>query len=61
MFPPLCFVDVSTGIVPDESKSIMQNNLTDEEYSIISDKTSSDIKFKFSLIEMFQNLKIANN
>lgn len=61
MFPPLCFVDVSTGIVPDESKSIMQNNLTDEEYSIISDKTSADIKFKFSIIEMFQNLKIANN
>lgn len=60
MFPPLCFVDVSSGIVPDESKSIMQDNLTDEEYSIISDKTSSDIKFKFSLIEMFQNLKIAN-
>lgn len=60
MFPPLCFVDVSSGIVPDESKSIMQDNLTDEEYNIISDKTSSDIKFKFSLIEMFQNLKVAN-
>lgn len=60
MFPPLCFVDVTSGVVPDESKVVLQDTLTDEEYSIISNQTSSDIKLKFSLIEMFQNLKMAN-
>ena len=60
MFPPLCFVDVTSGIVPDESKSQMQNSLSDEEYDIISNDSKSDIKFKFSLIEFFQNLKIAH-
>jgi len=60
MFPPLCFVDVTSGVVPNESKVIMQDSLTEEEYSIISDQTSPDIQFKFSLIEMFQNLKMAN-
>lgn len=60
MFPPLCFVDVTSGIVPDESKSMMQNNLTTEEYNIISSEKSPDIQVKFSLIEMFQNLKMAN-
>lgn len=60
MFPPLCFVDVSSGIVPDESKEIIQNSLTNEEYNIISNQNSPDIKFKFSLIEMVQNLKMAN-
>lgn len=59
MFPPLCFVDVTSGVVPDESKEVMQNNLNDEEYSIISDKESKDIKFKFSLIEFFQNINLA--
>ena len=59
MFPPLCFVDVTTGVVPEESKTIIKDNLSDEEYSIVSDKSSPDIKFKFSLIEMFQNFKIA--
>ena len=59
MFPPLCFVDVTSGIVPDESKLIMQDNLTDEEYSIISKSDSPDIKFKFSLIEMFNSIKLA--
>lgn len=30
MFPPLCFVDVSSGIVPDSSKKILENNLDSE-------------------------------
>jgi stage II sporulation protein R len=60
MFPPLCFVDVSSGIVPDESKETIQNNLNnEEEYSIISDDKSPDIKFKFSLIEFFKGINFA--
>lgn len=59
MFPPLCFVDISSGIVPDESKKIMKDNLNAEEYSLISDNESKDIKFKFSLIEFFQNINLA--
>lgn len=61
MFPPLCFVDVTSGVVPDESKEIMQENLDDEEYTLISDDKSSDIKFKFSLIEFFKGFTLANN
>ena len=60
MFPPLCFVDVTSGIVPDESKQIIKNNLnSEEEYSIISDSKSPDIRFKFSLIEFFKGINFA--
>ena len=52
MFPPLCFVDVSSGIVPDESKAILQENLTDEEYKIISNQSNPDMNFKFGLLEI---------
>lgn len=55
MFPPLCFVDVSSGIVPDESKEILDENLTDEEFSIVSDTSNKNIKFKFKLLEFFNN------
>ena len=55
MFPSLCFVDVSSGIVPEESKEELQNVLSNEEYSIISDNSNSEIKFKFKLIEFFTN------
>lgn len=58
MFPPLCFVDVSSGIVPEESKDIMKKDLSEEEFSLISDKEDSQISFKFKLIEMLENVKI---
>lgn len=55
MFPPLCFVDVSSGIVPEESKELLNENLTDEEFSIVSDTSNKNIKFKFKLLEFFNN------
>lgn len=58
MFPPLCFVNVSSGVVPEESKELLKEEMSDEEYSIISDQTSSEIKFKFKIIELLQNTNI---
>lgn len=55
MFPSLCFVDVSSGIVPDYSKKELQDSLSEEEYSIISNNSDNEIKFKFKLIEFFAN------
>jgi len=60
MFPPLCFVDVSSGIVPDTSKQEMKENLNDEEYDLISKTDNSEISFKFKLIEFFQNLRLGS-
>lgn len=60
MFPPLCFVDVSTGIVPESSKKEMKENLNDEEYELISKTDSSEVKFKFKLIEIFQNMRLSS-
>ena len=55
MFPPLCFVDVSSGVVPDESKELLKENLSEEEFTLISDNSSSEINFKFKLLEIFSN------
>lgn len=62
MFPPLCFVDVTSGIVPQESKEIIKENLSDEEYQLVSEN-SNNISFKFKIVEMFQNIgiKLAQN
>ena len=64
MFPPLCFVDVSSGVVPDSSKEILKENLNNEEYTLITDSSNnSQITFKFKIVELFENikLKLANN
>lgn len=58
MFPPLCFVDVTSGVVPDESKQEMKDSMPEEEYSLISKTDNSEINFKFKLIEFFENIKL---
>ena len=55
MFPPLCFVDISSGIVPDESKELIEDNLSEEEFALVSKDSSKDIKFKFKLLEFLGN------
>ena len=54
MFPPLCFVDITSGIVPDDSKEQLQDNLSSEEYSIISDSNNYSYNLKFKIIELFE-------
>ncbi len=64
MFPPLCFVDVTSGTVPNESKENLEENLSEEEYNLISNsQNSSTTNFKFKIVEFFENLgiKVANN
>ena len=58
VFPPLCFVDVTSGIVPEESKKTIEDNLSQEEYNLLYSDTSIDLKFKFKLIETIQNINI---
>ncbi len=62
MFPPLCFVDITSGVVPEESKENLKENLNEEEYSVISEDDSV-IQFKFKIVEFFKNFnfKLANN
>ncbi len=57
MFPSLCFVDISEGIVPEESKEDLQNNMEEEEYSLIS-SNQFEFKLKFKLVELLENAKI---
>lgn len=60
LFPPLCFVNSSTGVVPDDSKNTLKENINSESYEIISEgnnsnDNTSDIKIKFKIIELFNN------
>ena len=52
MFPPLCFVDMSTGIVPNSSKDTLNENMPEEEFALISKTNNPQIFFKFKLIEL---------
>lgn len=56
MFPPLCFVDVTSGIVPDSSKEELKSSLSLEDYSIISNKDNAT-NIKFKIVEFFKNIE----
>ncbi len=63
MFPPLCFVDVTSGIVPDDSKDLLKENLSQEEYDLIcngnsENQNNTDITFKFKIVELLNNTKM---
>lgn len=57
MFPPLCFVDLTTGIVDESAKEMLEENLTEEEYALVSE-SDVQIKFKFKLFELFNNFQM---
>ncbi|HHX60511.1 MAG TPA: stage II sporulation protein R [Epulopiscium sp.] len=62
MFPPLCYVDVTSGVVPSEQKEKLRASISEEEYELITRSTSTlnkdmPIKFKFKIVEVFNKKK----
>lgn len=57
MFPSLCFIDISNGIVPEDSKELLEENLSEEAYTLINDNSSKK-KFKFKLLELFADANL---
>ena len=53
MFPSLCFIDISSGIVQDDSKTLLEDTMSEESYNIVSDNSKFTIKFKFKILELF--------
>lgn len=59
MFPSICIPQSNDINLIDNTMSILENSLDSEELSIVSKNSSStDIKIKFKLIELFENLWI---
>jgi len=61
LFPPLCFVDVTHGTIPESVKEDLKNSLTPEEYVIITSAENDGeipVKVKFKIVEILQGSKI---
>ena len=55
LFPPLCFVDISAGVIDSEGEKYLKENLSDEDFSIITGD-SKNIKLKFKIIEFLNQI-----
>ena len=59
MFPPLCFVDEQKGIIDKDTDDKLREVLTEEEYELISQKTSKQVdrvQIKFKIVEIIQDI-----
>ena len=55
MFPPLCYVDAATGVVPAEGKAKLQEQLTDEQYNMICN-ADAPYEIRFKIVDKVNNL-----
>lgn len=58
MFPTLCFVDISSGTLDENSKEVLESNLDEEEYDLVSGD-SIGVNFKFKILEFFDDIRVS--
>lgn len=56
MYPPLCYLDVATGVVPLEGKEQLENGLNEEQYKLITDRDDKNYEVRFKLVESINSL-----
>lgn len=57
MFPSLCIMDTTNCSFSEDSDKLLQENLGNEEYNIITNPDDhAPLKIKFKLIELFENI-----
>lgn len=55
MYPPLCFLDISYGILPEESKEMLHSSLDTSEYNAIMNHKTK-VKFRFRYLKFLNGL-----
>lgn len=61
LFPPLCFVDATHGVIPENFKDELKNELSAEDYNIIttaSNQGDVPIRIKFKIVEIYHQSQI---
>lgn len=57
LYPPLCFIDLTYGIVPDESKENLHTIIGDDDYyALLSGKENVKVRPRFFIIDALKEL-----
>ncbi|WP_167957120.1 stage II sporulation protein R [Anaerosporobacter faecicola] len=56
MYPPLCFVDQTYSIVPDDSKEQLKELLEPKEYGSLFADSSTEVTYRFKIVEVIQDI-----
>jgi stage II sporulation protein R len=61
MFPPLCFIDIAHGVVPEKTMDRLKGSLTEDEYKLLTAaKTDEEVpvKLKFKIVEIAKSMNM---
>ena len=47
LYPPLCFIDISHGVVDEQSEDLLKETLTTEEFNAVSENAQVVYRFKY--------------
>ncbi|MCL2592678.1 MAG: stage II sporulation protein R [Defluviitaleaceae bacterium] len=61
MFPPLCFVDITRGVISDEALAELEETLTAEEFKLLTSSEDVAVEVRFRIVEWWQNRRHASN
>lgn len=56
MYPPLCFVDQTYSVVPEDSKKQLEDILTTKEYESLLTDQSTKITYRFKIVEIIEDI-----
>lgn len=56
MYPPLCFVNETYSVVPEQSKSQLKQLLTSKEYDTLCYCRKTKVEYRFKIVEIFKKL-----
>lgn len=57
LYPPLCFVDATYGVLPDDSKDLLKNVLDEDEFNAVTGNiNSNNTQFRFKYLTFLNNI-----
>ena len=56
LYPPLCFIDASTGVLPADSKDDLQQVLGDDNYQTVCPDSDTKVHFRFKFLTFLNGL-----
>ena len=56
MYPPLCYIDAASGVVPLEGKEQLKKNLNEEQYKLVVKNKDKKYVVKFRVVDAINSV-----
>ena len=61
MYPPLCYVDAASGVVPLEGKEALKKELNEEQYNLVANQKEIRYEVRFKIIDTINSIFCKSN